>query len=150
MDERGNWNPKREDAFINNFVLEILVYARCNHDAKLLTNGDGTMKVAWYISKYTTKQQQKCSNPSALLAEGLAFHYSEDKYVNNLRKRSQLLLFRSYHSINRHSEQLAPQVISYLMGWGDSILSHQYVPLYWSLMVRYLVCMYPEFQHSRK
>jgi len=86
VDKRGNWNPKCEDAFINNFVPEILVYARCNHDTKLLANGDVTMKVAWYISKYMTKQQQKCSNPSALLAEGLAFHYLEDKYVNDLRK----------------------------------------------------------------
>ena len=36
------------------------------------------MKVAWYITKYTTKCQQKLSNASALLAEGLAFHYKDN------------------------------------------------------------------------
>ena len=93
VDNVGNWNPKCQDAFINNFIPEILVYAWCNHDTKLLTNGDATMKVAWYITKYMTKQQQKCLNQSALLAEGLAFHFSENKHIDDIQKQSQLLLF---------------------------------------------------------
>ena len=150
VDESGGWSPKHNYEFVNNFIPVLLVYAHCNHDAKLLTNGDVTMKVVWYITKYATKCQQKCSNTSALLAEGLAFHFSDEKHIHDIHQHSRLLLFQSYHSINRHSEQLAPQVMSYLMGWGDSKYSHQYVPLYWSSIVQFLVLMFPELQQHLK
>ena len=144
VEENGDWYPQREYGFINNFLPNVLVYARCNHDGKLLTNGDATMKVAWYITKYATKRQQTNSNASALLSKGLVYHFKDQKFVNEIRERTRLLLFRAHLSVNRHSEQSAPQVISYLMGWGDSVFSHQYVPLYWTSVVSYLKRMCPE------
>src|SRR5260370_22902795 len=98
VNESGGWCPKHNYGFINNFLPVLLMYVHCNHDAKLLTNGDATMKVAWYITKYVTKHQQKCSNPSALLAEGLAYHFSDGKHIHNACKHSQLLLSHSSHS----------------------------------------------------
>ncbi len=146
IEENGDWFPQQEYGFINNFLPNVLVYARCNHDGKLLTNGDATMKVAWYITKYATKHQQRNSNASALLYNGLAYHFKDEKFVNDIQEHTWLLLFRAHLSVNRHSEQSAPQVISYLMGWGNSLFSHQYVPLYWSSMVAYLKHMCPELR----
>ena len=93
VEENGDWFPQREYGFINNFLPNVLVYARCNHDVKLLTNGDATMKVAWYITKYATKCQQRNSNASALLSNGLAYHFKDEKFVNDMRERTWLLLF---------------------------------------------------------
>jgi len=46
--------------------------------------------------------------------------------------------------LNRQVEQSAPQVISYLMGWGDSFCSHRYVPVYWSALERAVKQVHPE------
>ena len=137
---------------LNNNMPVVLVYAWCNHDVKLLTNanGDVTMRVAWYITKYAMKCQQKASNLSALLAEGLAYHFSEGSKTEDILKHNQLLLFHSYHSINHHSKQSAPQVMSYLMGWGDRVFSHQYVPLYWTSVIGYLIQIFPELGKGKK
>src|SRR5258708_6477075 len=46
------WKLLKLESFreqIRTFIPVLLVYAHCNHDTKLLTNSDVTMKVAWYI-----------------------------------------------------------------------------------------------------
>ena len=146
VEENGYWHPQWQYRFINNFIPNVLVYAHCNHDRKLLSNGIATKKVAWYITKYATKPQQPNSNPSALLYKGLVYHFEEEKYISDIHESTHLLLFHMQLAVNHYSEQCAPQVVSYLMGWGDSVFSHQYVSLYWTSMVRYLKHMFPDLQ----
>lgn len=50
-----------------------MMATRANHDIKLLTNGEGTRDIAFYITSYTAKNQHQSSNISALLAKGYAF-----------------------------------------------------------------------------
>ena len=150
VDDQGNWYPKRTYGFVNNYNPNILVSLRCNHDIKILTNGEDTKNVTWYITKYATKNQQKLSNISALLAKGLAFHFQDEKYIDSIRDRSRLMVFRCFHTLNRNVEQSGPQVISYLMGWGDSFKSHNYVPLFWSSMASYLRRKCPELNMASR
>ncbi|KIL55393.1 hypothetical protein M378DRAFT_188670 [Amanita muscaria Koide BX008] len=134
----GTWSPIRQFGMVNNFHPQILVFVQCNSDIKLLTNGKETKNITWYIAKYATKPQKRLFNASALLASSLAFHYEDNTYIDDVKARSRLLLFRCFQGLNRQQEQSAPQVISYLMGWDDCFLSHEFVPLYLSSLQAYL------------
>jgi len=83
--------------FINNYNPPTPVVVKCNQDIKLLTSGTDTNNISWYITKYSTKAQQHLSNTSALLAKGLQYHFNDDKYIDNIRDRSRLLMFRCLH-----------------------------------------------------
>ncbi|KIL60603.1 hypothetical protein M378DRAFT_54503, partial [Amanita muscaria Koide BX008] len=134
----GTWCPVRQFGMVNNFNPQVLVFVQCNGDIKLLTNGAETKNITWYITKYATKAQKRLFNASALLAKSLAFHFEDNKYIDDVRARTRLLLFRCFQGLNRQQEQSGPQVVSYLMGWDDCILSHEYVPLYLSSLRSYL------------
>ena len=127
-----NWMLQWSYGYINNYNPQLLVFLWCNHDIKLLTNGEDTKNVCWYITKYAMKAQSKLANASALLAQRLAYHFVEDSHTNGILDCNCKLVFRCLNVLNRDVEQSAPQVISYLMGWGDTFKSHHYVPLYWT------------------
>ena len=59
------------------------------------------------------------------------------------------IAFWCFQTINHESKYSGPQVISYLMGWGDVYRSHHYMPLYWSLMVCYLLKNIPDLIKKR-
>ncbi|KAI0349342.1 hypothetical protein OH77DRAFT_1582337 [Trametes cingulata] len=132
--EDGRWGQKRLYAYMNGWNPAVLINARCNNDAKLLTNGSDTKNITFYVSSYAGKKQGKNYNMSAVLAQGFAYHESHPKeeYTGNIREQHRLLLFRLVNAINREQELAAPMVMSYLMGWGDVKTSHSYSPLYWS------------------
>src|SRR5260370_33267196 len=60
-----------------------------------------------------------------------------------------MLVFQCFLKLNHNVEQLAPQVISYQMGWGDTFKSHNYAQLHWSTFVHHLIEEYPELKSSR-
>src|SRR5260370_14023639 len=93
--------------------------------------------------KYTMKAQLKLANASALLAQRLVYHFAEDSHTNGILDCNCKLVFRCLNVLNRDVEQSAPQVISYLMGWGDTFKSHHYVPLYWTSFSQKLQCTFP-------
>ncbi|KIL66497.1 hypothetical protein M378DRAFT_57908, partial [Amanita muscaria Koide BX008] len=126
----GTWCPIRNFGMVNNFHPQVLVFVQCNGDIKLLTNGTETKNITWYIAKYATKSQKHLFNASALLAKSLAFHFQDEKNLDDARARSRLLLFRCFQGLNHQQEQSAPQVVSYLMGWDDCFLSHEFVSIY--------------------
>ncbi|KAJ8590526.1 hypothetical protein M405DRAFT_700228, partial [Rhizopogon salebrosus TDB-379] len=119
---------------------------RCNNDVKILTNGDDTKNLTFYVTAYQTKKQGKNYNISAVMAKGHGFHVERPKdtqYLLGLRDQQRLLLFRVMNAINREQELSAPMVISYLMGWGDTYRSHHYSPIYWSSFVNALRAEHP-------
>ena len=150
VEENGSWYPQQTYGFVNNYNPNLLVYLCCNHDIKLLTNGKDTKNVCWYITKYATKAQSKMSNLSALLAQNLQYHLADNKYFDVIQERNQLLVFCCFMMLNHNNEQSAPQVISYLMGWGDSFKSHHYVPLYWTTFSHHLEKEYPDLKKSAR
>ncbi|RDB17027.1 hypothetical protein Hypma_002027 [Hypsizygus marmoreus] len=50
----------------------------------------------------------------------------------NLADVNQKMLNRCANSLSCEQEFSGPEVASYLMGWGDRFLSHQFVPIYWN------------------
>ena len=78
------------------------------------------------------------------MVKGYAYHTNHSEYIDNLRDKQQLLIFRLVHAINREQELAAVMVISYLMGWGDVYRSHHYTYVYWSSFVGALLKAFPE------
>ena len=101
------------------------------------------------MTNYTTKEQHKTQNMSAILAKGYAYHLQYSTYLDSLRDNQRVLLFRLVNTINREQELSGPMVISYLMGWGDVYRSHHYTPIYWSTFVALLLTSYPQLQSTR-
>lgn len=125
------WGPKRTYGYFNNWCPAILQCLRANHDIKLLTNGMETKDIAWYLTYYITKKRKESSNTSALLAKNFAFH-SADKIINSdLVKTNKLLLQRCANTLSREQELSGPEVVNYIMGWGDRYISHHFVTIPW-------------------
>ncbi|KAG6371122.1 hypothetical protein JVT61DRAFT_9882 [Boletus reticuloceps] len=142
IDETGNWQIARQYEYLNGFVPHLAVNARCNNDAKLLTNGRDTLNVAFYVTSYQTKKQGRKYNSSAVMAKTFQYHSQDVRnatIIRDLRDQQHLLLFCILHAMNREQELAAPMVVSYLMGWGDVICSHHYTNVYWSSFVAALL-----------
>lgn len=118
------WNPS------------LLLSTRANHDVKLLTNGEATRDISFYIMSYTAKNQQRSSNTSALLAK--TYSYTKGSRTMNAsdpRNMNRRLIERCANTLAREQEFSAPEVISYIMGWGDRFISHQFQTIYFSAVI---------------
>lgn len=82
------------------------------------------------------------------MAKALLYHQDHSDHIEGLLERNRMLLFRCQQAINREMELSGPQVMAYLMGWGDSIQSHHYVPVYWSSVRRALLSAFPQLDHQ--
>ena len=81
IDERGNWVVKSTYSYVNNYQPDLLVMLWCNHDIKLLTNGEDTKNLTWYISNYTTKGQKSIYNMSSLITKYAAYQFADSEDV---------------------------------------------------------------------
>jgi hypothetical protein len=149
VDDRGNYVIQRIYPFINSFCPAVSVAMACNNDIQLLTNGEETKHIMWYLTTYQSKKQGKNFNVSALMAKSLLYHEAHRSEHEDLLDRNHLLIFRCQHAINREMEMSAPQVISYLMKWGDRICSHNYVHVYWSSLRNQLYSVFPDIRPGR-
>ncbi|KAJ2999760.1 hypothetical protein NUW54_g6886 [Trametes sanguinea] len=133
----GEWSPKQLYGYINGWCPAILVNTRCNNDIKLLTNGEDTRNITFYVACYSVKKQGKSHNLSAIWGDGFAYHETalRPTYVNSIQAQHRLLFFRLVESINCEHGLAAVMVISYLMGWGDVYCSHSYTLIFWLLLM---------------
>jgi len=125
------WGPKRYCGKLNNWNRWILCALRANHDMKMITNAPETKNITWYLSTYTSKKQSHSKNTSAVLANHLAFHNLQERTNQDSINRNKRLLTCCINSISCDQEFSAPEVISYIMGWGDRYISHHFVPIHW-------------------
>ncbi|KAJ2913508.1 hypothetical protein MD484_g6899, partial [Candolleomyces efflorescens] len=143
VSETGLWGPKRLCAFLNAWHPILLNTLRCNHDLKLITGGAATKNLTWYIVNYTSKKQGHASNGSALLAKNYAYHVQDMASWVDTQNINKRLLQRCSNALARDREFSAPEVISYLMGWGDRFESHHYVTIRWDTAMHLLLSSYP-------
>lgn len=146
VDEDGQCGPKRTFGYLNNWCPPILQCIRANHDIKLISNGTQTKDIAWYITVYVGKKRRQSSNTSALLAKMLAFHHQDQMQNGDLMKLNKKLIQRCANTLSRQQELSAPEVISYLMGWGDRYESHHFVTIHWYSVSTLLKKAYPELR----
>ncbi|EMD31208.1 hypothetical protein CERSUDRAFT_78293 [Gelatoporia subvermispora B] len=148
VSETGKWKQKRKYEYLNGWMPAVLLNARCNNDAKLLTNGSDTKNCTFYILGYALKKQARHFNLSSIMAKGYVYHSERSEYLDSLQDNQRLLLFWLVHTINREQELSAPMVISYLMGWGDIYRSHRYSVVYWSSFVTSILKQFPELRRA--
>ncbi|EAU82018.2 ATP-dependent DNA helicase PIF1 [Coprinopsis cinerea okayama7 len=134
----GEYGPKRIAGFLNSWNDTLMDTLRCNHDLKLLLAIAAIAKIVWYITNYATKKQQRSTNMMAVLADRLAFHNEQEKHRLDAANRNKRLLERCSNALTRDREFSAPEVVSYIMGWGDRYESHTYVPIFWEPAERLL------------
>lgn len=146
----GQVLPRRTYGYLNSWNPTISVCIRCNNDLKFLSSGRDTRHVVWYCTCYATKKQASSHNQSALAGKGLRFHQKKVSYLDDIREQNKMLLFRCLQALNREMEYSAPQVISHMMGWGDSFASHKYSPIYWSSFEAAIVKSFPQLKAPNK
>jgi hypothetical protein len=143
VDSTGNWGPKRLCVFLNNWCSPLMMCVRANHDVKLIMSGADTNVLTWYITNYASKKQQRSSNVSALLAKRVAFHLVEERRRNDLLDVNKRLIQRCANTLTRDREFSGPEIMSYLMGWGDRFESHHYVAIYTDAIIAGLKERFP-------
>lgn len=147
----GTWGPKRTYGYFNNWCPAILQCLRANHDMKLITNGMETKDIAWYITHYVAKKRKESSNTSALLAKSLAFpsHRATQIRHSDLIAANKLLLQHCANMLSREQELSGPEVVSYIMGWGDHYISHNFITIPWFSISSALPKTFPVLQKQR-
>ncbi|KAG2107121.1 hypothetical protein BD769DRAFT_1393042 [Suillus cothurnatus] len=148
IDAEGKWGPQWLHPWLNNWNPTTLLCTRSNNDVKLITNGGETKEYSWYITSYMAKKQHNTSNASALLAKAVAFHRRHEWYTSDIDLLNKCLIQRCTNTLSREQEFSAPEVISYLMGWGDRYVSHQTETIYFSI-VSLLKCQYPALKNQK-
>ncbi|KAF8800257.1 hypothetical protein BYT27DRAFT_7217172 [Phlegmacium glaucopus] len=149
VDSVGRWGPKRLCGYLNNWNPPLLMSVRSNHDIKLIMNGGETSVLTWYITNYASKKQQRSSNVSALLAKRVAFHIVEERRRRDLTDVNKRLIQRCANTLTRDREFSGPEIMSYLMGWGDRFESHHYVTIYADTITTALKVKFPGLKKPR-
>ncbi|KAF8804157.1 hypothetical protein BYT27DRAFT_7302151 [Phlegmacium glaucopus] len=149
VDSVGRWGPRRLCGYLNNWNPPLLMSIRSNHDIKLIMNGGETSVLTWYITNYASKKQQRSSNVSALLAKRVAFHLVEERRRRDLTDVNKRLIQRCANTLTRDREFSGPEIISYLMGWGDRFESHHYVTIYVDAITSALKDKFPGLRNPR-
>jgi hypothetical protein len=147
VNKEGDWGPKRLCGSMNNWNSPLLVTLRANHNIKIIMHGGKTNALTWYITNYAIKKQQRSSNVSALLAKQLAFHQLEEKKQKVLTDINKCLIQCCANTLTRDREFSSPEIISYLMGWGDRFESHHYFVLYWDTIISGVKNAYPDLSN---
>ncbi|KAG2059474.1 hypothetical protein BDR06DRAFT_874073, partial [Suillus hirtellus] len=114
------------------------------HNCKLIMKSGNTKHISWYISIYAAKHQQHSSNTSALLAKTITYHRQSEAHNSNLQQLNCCLIRCCANSLSCEQEFSAPEVISYLMGWGDCYISHHFEMIHWNSVVSLLKKMFPQ------
>ncbi|RDB23672.1 hypothetical protein Hypma_009540 [Hypsizygus marmoreus] len=149
VSEEGEWGPKRLSGSVNNFCPPLLDILRSNHDIKLIISSGLAKKLAWYLYRYAAKKQLESFNASALLARDFAYQLELNKKTNDILDTNKRLIQRCANTLSRHHEFSAPEVSSYIMGWGDRYESHYYVTIYWDSAVVALKRHFPELRSKK-
>ncbi|GAW00963.1 ATP-dependent DNA helicase PIF1 [Lentinula edodes] len=149
INEKGEWGMKRLNPYLNGFNPTILETIFCNNDVKLITNGAETQDSVWYFSAYQTKKKKRSNNTSAIVAKRFAFHNVQEKANKEDKDVHKRLITRCATALNREQEFSASEVVSYLMGWGDRYISHQFVPIYLDGIGAALRKTYPDLLDKR-
>jgi hypothetical protein len=87
---------------------------------------------------YVAKKRKASSNTSALLAKTFTFHHASERRNFDLVAANKKLIQQCMNTLSREQELSAPEVTSYLMGWGDRYISHHFKTIPWFSVVSLL------------
>ncbi|KZO91840.1 hypothetical protein CALVIDRAFT_530540 [Calocera viscosa TUFC12733] len=144
VNHKGEWGTERKHPFINGWNPTIARTMRCNHDIKLLTNGGDTKDLAYYCVNYAAKTQERSYNLTTLLVKNMSYHFDSEDYINDIKQRGRLMLYRCFNVLNREQEKAASLCVMYIMGWGDVWQSHNYAQIYWTSIAAEIHRAFPD------
>lgn len=126
--ETGELEFRVTDGMVNNFCETILLAMRCNIDIKFIGSGQSAKAVLYYITDYITKSQLKAHTAYSALKTAVLKLRSEqnDTDPEDYGYKAKQLLIKCANSLISKQELSAPQVSSYLMGYGDHYTSHSF------------------------
>ena len=100
---------------------------RANHDVKLIMNGAEMCVLVLYTTNYAFKKQTHSSNVSTLIADRLIHHEKQESGEQDVQTYNKHLVQQCANVLLTQREFSGPEVISYLMSWGDHFESHGHV-----------------------
>ena len=145
----GVLDLRRTYYFLNGYLPAILLCLQCNNDIKMVIFGKETKSIGGYLANYQMKDPSKTYNMSALLGSALMYHQQHLSQFESVWEQNRLLIFWCFNVLNRQAELSGPQVMSYLMNWGNNFTSHQYVSVYWGQLANTLRRAYPSMNKRR-
>ncbi|KAM6495525.1 hypothetical protein JOM56_008231 [Amanita muscaria] len=149
VNEKGEWGPKHLCEFLNNWNSLIMQALCANHDIKLILQGALTSTITWYITNYATKKQSWSHNASALLAKKFIQHSEMTAGNQVLIDRHKLLIEQCAIALTFEREFGAPEIVSYLMGWGDHYESHCYSIIFLDAIMNTLKQTFPALREEK-
>ncbi|KAJ7081407.1 hypothetical protein B0H15DRAFT_924257 [Mycena belliarum] len=149
IDPSGDWGPRRVFGRLNAWNPTLLQITRSNHDVKLITNGRDTKDITFYITMYIAKKQNQAANASALLAKSMAFQRKLNVAEGGCRDINKRMIQQCANTLSRQQELSGPEVVSYLMGWGDRFISHTFSRIYWDEVTGALRRIYPTLSATK-
>jgi hypothetical protein len=150
VSKTGQIRTRRLVKQLNWWCPAVFYGGRCNNDIKLILFGVWARAIIWYITNYATKKQGRSFNQSAVVAKTYAYLEKNSKTILDARNRNRMFIFRCGMSLNREMEFSSQQAMAYLMGYGDTIHSHTYSPIYWSSVVVALKKVHPELMSAEE
>jgi hypothetical protein len=145
----GEWGPRRLCGYVNAWNPPLLQITCSNQDMKIITHRHETKALTFYITMYIAKKQNQAYNASALLAKSRAFQrpkLTSDDVARDINKR---MITQCTNTLSRDQELSGPEVASYLMGWGDWFISHNFVPIYWDKITGALRHTFPGLEKTK-
>jgi hypothetical protein len=120
------------DSMVNYFNCYILVYCRHNHDIECILSGKAAKAAMFYITDYITKMDVKTYEMLSLLSRAVSSMPVTDTPAKD---RAKTLLQKCLAQFSRQQQIHAQQAARYLCGHGDSICSHNTVPMLTGLLL---------------
>jgi hypothetical protein len=125
--ETNSIKLKALDPMINWFNPWMSVFCRVNHDLKLILSGRSAKAAMIYITKYITKDDEQMHEVLSLFSKSLAAKGELDE--NDRLMKTRVYLQSCLAAQIRNRKVHAQQAIRYLRNKGDSIRSHEMVPM---------------------
>ena len=128
---------------VNNYNDITSSLVRSNMDIKLLSNGQDSKALSFYITDYITKQAMKSHNafPVILAAvetlESAMYPMQNDPMLTPAQQASRNLIVRCLNKLTTHNEKSGQEVSTILLGLPLHYTSHTFKKIYLG------ACMWP-------
>ena len=85
----------------------------------------------------------------SFVGKNIVYHNASERRNFDLVTKNKKLIQRCANTLSREQELSAPEVVSYLMGWGDHYISHHFETIPWLSTLPLLRKTYPVLNQPR-
>jgi Helitron helicase-like domain at N-terminus/PIF1-like helicase len=129
------------DPTLNYYNPYILSFCRHNHDIKNILSGKSAKAAMFYITNYITKDDLHSHQILSMMSSAIT-HMKEDSNATPV-DRARARLHRWVSLLARLQEVHAQMAVLYIRGFGDTMASHDTVPMLSRVLLMALRSLYP-------